>query len=134
MEIKHRAPRMVGVKKKKIRTLPENTTTLALTYLNRKLDEKGKNGKVVTVLTYNEASRRIACYGEKIDDGRIFSVLNLNTTRRISHPHWHRLCHWSQGFFIPLSAFLKKETLDWVALVGIGISHDTDLEVIPFRR
>ncbi|MCX6713527.1 MAG: hypothetical protein NTV48_00250 [Candidatus Vogelbacteria bacterium] len=139
MKITHRTPPGAGSIKKRILLLRQQvddgeTELTALNYLNNKLKEVEKNGKVVTVLTYNEARRRVACYGQRINAERIFFVLNMSTGKRISYPNWRQLEHWGRGYLVKLSAFTGKKSADWVALVGIGIAANSDREVFPFHE
>lgn len=112
----------------------EATRVTAFGYLNRQLKERERAGRVVAILTYNGVRRRVACYGQRIEDSQIFSALNMSTNKKISHPNLSRLDHWGRGSLVPLSAFTGKKTEEWVALIGIGVSPaHFGGEVIPFH-
>ena len=133
MKLHHRAKRAT-VKSRRIFSRQSASTSKreqVLEYLNEKLKEKDQTGEVVTVITYNSTDRRFACFGQRIKDGAVWSVMNGSIGHTVAYPNWDRLSKWQKGLFIPLSAFEPGQA-GWVALIGTAPPGDSPHQVIPF--
>jgi len=133
MKIRHHAKRIIERSRKVFlrQAASGGKREQILSYLNQKLSEKDKSGEVLTIITYNSVERRFACFGERIKDGSIWSVMNGSTGHRVSYPNWERLRKWQHGLFIPLSAFEPGQA-GWVALIGTAPPGESRHETIPF--
>ena len=115
-------------------------------YLNERLQAVGLTGEVVSVLTRG-GQGKINCYGQRLDDGRVFARLNLsietgiyNRPGNVTQRKVHRLTSYQEGDFVPGEDFGVKwdkkepEKRPYVALVNIPIEDETEARHYSLAR
>lgn len=104
--------------------------------LNKQLILAGEFGHVSSIVLYTRTTRILSCSGYPIADGRLFSVLNLNTDIAIKRPRAYTISslRCKRGFFIRLDNFEPCADNLWVAIVGIPIGCDETRKVVPYPR
>lgn len=93
--------------------------------------EINESARIVTIISYNPAERKIWWYGEFIKDGAIFNGLNLSTSNTIGQGNWNKMGKVKEGRLVSMSAFNDSAPRDtFVFLIGIEASS-LDVESIP---
>ena len=87
------------------------------------LDERLDSlGKVMSVITYQQATKMIRCYGHFIPASRLFAVLNLSTNHSIRYHSLGKLTDTRVCRFVRLQKFEPRYDDDrWVGLVNIDM-------------